>query len=233
MVKYIPFMSKEPLTPFTAFWQYCIGERILSRINCDRLGKFLLSKQEEVLKIKDHLSDGGTGLGLHSTTARFLNYNVLHWDQEDIKILKDGIIETHDEYYRYIVNGEPPEIVICSCWMNIMRKGERIRLHQHGYHDSTYLSGNFTVACEESKTIYINPIVHFTENELLERVEDRGQEYEEEFYASPNRPGNMTLFPSYVPHFTTKHTSNTERITIAFEIVPTSMHSKRQWMLGM
>ncbi len=40
VVKYIPFMSKEPMTPYTAFWQYCIGERILSEINCDRLKQF-------------------------------------------------------------------------------------------------------------------------------------------------------------------------------------------------
>ena len=182
VVKYIPFMSKEPMTPYTAFWQYCIGERILSEINCDRLKQFLLSKQEEVLSIKHRLSDGGTGLGLNSTTARFLSYNVLDWDQEDIKILKDKIIETHDAYYRYTVNEEPPEVSICACWMNIMKKGQRIKKHNHGFHDATYISGNFTVACEGSKTVYTNPFVHSTETELIERVEVWRQEFEEEFY---------------------------------------------------
>ena len=224
VVKYIPFMSKEPTTPYTAFWQYCIGERILSEINCDRLKQFLLSKQEEVLSIKHRLSDGGTGLGLNSTTARFLSYNVLDWDQEDIKILKDRIIETHDAYYRYTVNEEPPEVSICACWMNIMKKGQRIKKHNHGFHNGTYISGNFTVACEGSKTVYTNPFVHSTETELIERVEVWRQEFEEEFYASPNKPGNITLFPGYVPHFTTKHTSDTERVTIAFEIIPSNMH---------
>ena len=30
----------------------------------------------------------------------------------------------------------------------------------------------------------------------------------------------MTLFPSWLPHSTTKHMENVERITIAFDIVP-------------
>ena len=30
-----------------------------------------------------------------------------------------------------IING-----LSIGCWMNIMRKGERIRLHQHGYHSA-------------------------------------------------------------------------------------------------
>ena len=220
-VKFIPFLSKEPMSPFTAFWKYCIGERILYKINCDRLKEFLLSKQEEVFKIKDRLSDGGTGLGLNTTTARFLSYNVLDWDQEDLKILKDGIIETHDIYYRLVVGTEPPKIEIPTCWMNIMRKGQRITKHNHSYSERSYLSGNFTVACEETKTIYVNPMVHYSEDELIERV-DWGQEFEEELYASPNESGNITLFPCYVPHFTTEHTSDTERVTIAFEIIRSS-----------
>jgi len=226
VIKYIPFMSEKPMTPYTAFWRYCIGERILSKINCHRLKEFLLSKQEEILEIKDRLSDGGTGLGLDSTTARFLSYNVLDWDQEDIKILKDEIIETHDEYYRYTVGEEPPKVSICACWMNIMKKGQRIKKHNHGFNNETYISGNFTVACEGSKTVYINPFVHSSETELIERVEIWGQEFEEELYASLNTTGNLTLFPGYVPHFTTKHTSDTERVTIAFEIIRSSDHSK-------
>ena len=123
-ITYIPFKSPQPLTPFTAFWQYCIGERILSKINCDRLKEFLLSKQDEVLEIKDKLTDGGTGLGNQSTTARFRSYNVLDWDQEDIKLLKEGIIKTHDTYYKFILNQEPPRVSIPACWMNIMKKGQ-------------------------------------------------------------------------------------------------------------
>ena len=221
-VTYIPFQSPEPLTPFTAFWQYCIGERILPKINCDRLKEFLLSKQEEVLEIKDNLTDSGTGLGNQSTTARWLSYNVFQWDQEDLKILKEGIIKTHDIYYRFVVGEEPPEIQILACWMNIMKKGQRIKKHNHEFNKKSYLSGNFTVASEGTKTIYVNPMVHIGEDKLIEILEKDGEEFGESFYASTNKAGNLTLFPCYVPHFTTEHTSDTERITIAFEITPKS-----------
>ena len=123
-VKYIPFMNKEPLTPFTAFWRYSIGERIASRIDCNRLGKFLLSKKEEVLSIKDKLQDGGTGLGPNSTTARWASYNVLNWrwESEDVKILEEEIIKTHDLYYTQMLGEKPPMITVLACWMNIMKK---------------------------------------------------------------------------------------------------------------
>ena len=219
-VKLIPFLSKKPETPFTPYWKILLAENVITKIDCNRLGKFLLSKQEEVLSIKDRLNDGGTGLGLNSTTARWPSYNVLNWDQEDIKILKEGIIKTHDIYYRFAVGEEPPKIEIAACWMNIMKKGQRITKHNHSYSEKSYLSGNFIVACEGTKTIYVNPMVHYGEHELIERVESWGQEFEEELYASPNKPGNLTLFPCYVPHFTTEHTSDTERITIAFEVIP-------------
>ena len=219
-VKFIPFLSKKPLTPFTPYWKILLVENVITKIDCNRLRKFLLSKEEEVLSIPDSDNDGGTGLGLNSTTARWPSYNVLNWDQEDIKILKEGIIKTHDIYYRLVVGTEPPKIKIPTCWMNIMRKGQRITKHNHSYSEGSYLSGNFTVACEETKTIYVNPMVHYSEDELIERVESWGQEFEEELYASPNKSGNVTLFPCYVPHFTTEHTSDTERITIAFELMP-------------
>jgi hypothetical protein len=219
-VTYIPYISEKPFTPYTAFYQYLIAERTISKIDCNRLKEFLLSKKDEVLEIKDKLTDGGTGLGLESTTARFRSYNILEWDQEDVQILKEAIFKTHELYFKHTIGQKPPEVCVPSCWMNIMKKGQRIRKHNHGYHYRSYLSGNFTVACEESKTIYVNPFVHYTEKELLERVEDWGDGYTQELYASNNTPGKLTLFPCYIPHFTTKHQADTERITIAFELTP-------------
>ena len=104
-----------------------------------------------------------------------------------------------------------------------MKKGERIKKHNHSSYEMGYLSGNFTVACDDSKTIYIQPYIHFTEKELLERVEDWGYDHTEDYYASINTPGNISLFPSYIPHFTTEHKTDTDRITIAFELSPTEL----------
>jgi len=234
----IKFTSPRPITPFSPTWDFALGENNISnKINFNRLKKFLLSKEEEVLKIDKELNDAGTGLGLDSTTSRFMSYNVLEWDQEDIRIIKEQIILTHNKYYGYTVsspyfvpsdltasNQKPPLIKLWA-WMNIMRKGEQIKKHNHGYDskkDTTYLSGNFVVSCDEktSKTIYINPIIHISEKEILEKIDYFGDNHLPWVYASKNNVGNLTIFPSYVPHFTTQHTSDTERITLGFEIEP-------------
>ncbi len=78
-------------------WRFFIAEKFLSRIDCNRLKDYLLNRQPEILAIKDNLNDAGTGLGSDSTTARFISYNVMTWDQPDINILKE------EEVFRQII----------------------------------------------------------------------------------------------------------------------------------
>jgi len=215
---YIPFVNEEPISPFAPEWRFFIAEKFLSRIDCNRLKDYLLNRQPEILSIKDNLNDAGTGLGNDSTTARFISYNVMTWDQPDINILKEEISIMHDTYYRDIVDRPTPKVSLGG-WMNIMKKGDRIKRHNHGFSNNTYISGHFTVCCDSTKTVYINPHEHWDEDKLLVRVED-GEEYSDSLYAATNTEGQLTLFPSYIPHFTTEHRSDSDRITLAFEIVP-------------
>tara|TARA_B100000475_G_scaffold79948_1_gene57675 strand:- start:29 stop:730 length:702 start_codon:yes stop_codon:yes gene_type:complete len=216
---YVPFINTELISPFAPEWRFYIAEKILSRIDCNRLKNYLLSKQPEILAIKDKLTDAGTGLGNDSTTARFRSYNVMTWDQPDINILKEEISIMHDNYYRDIVDRPTPEISLGG-WMNIMKKGDRIKRHNHGFLDNTYISGHFTVCCDSTRTVYTNPYEHWDEFELLKRVEEYGLEFNHSLYASKNTAGQLTLFPGYIPHFTTEHRSDSDRITLAFEIIP-------------
>ena len=62
-ITYIPFINEEPISPFAPSWRFFIGEKILSRIDCNRLKNYLLSRQSEILAIKDKLNDGGTSSG--------------------------------------------------------------------------------------------------------------------------------------------------------------------------
>ena len=215
---YIPFVNEEPISPFAPEWRFFIAEKFLSRIDCNRLKDYLLNRQPEILSIKDNLNDAGTGLGNDSTTARFISYNVMTWDQPDINILKEEISIMHDTYYRDIVDRPTPKVSLGG-WMNIMKKGDRIKRHNHGFSNNTYISGHFTVCCDSTRTVYINPHEHCDEDKLLVRVED-GEEYSDSLYAATNTEGQLTLFPSYIPHFTTEHRSDSDRITLAFEIVP-------------
>ena len=218
-MKYIPFSNEQSLSAFAPLWRFCIAEKFISGIDCNRLKTYLLSKKPEILAIKENVGDGGTGLGNDSTTARFRSYNIMDWDQPDINTLEEEIIIMHDRYYRDMINTTPPKIE-CNGWMNIMKKGERVRRHNHGYLSNSYISGNFTVCCDNTKTVYTNPYEHWDEDELIIRVDEWGVDYDYSLYASKNTEGQLTLFPSYVPHFTTQHISDTDRITLAFEIRP-------------
>jgi hypothetical protein len=60
------------------------------------------------------------------------------------------------------------------------------------------------VQCNKTSTVYINPINQLNEPEI---------------HDSPNQVGKITLFQNNIPHYTTKHTGDIERISLAFDII--------------
>jgi len=234
---FIPFVSKAS-SPFAAQWRFLIAEQLNTGVDCSLLKEFLLEKEDEVLSIRtDQLNDGGTGLGSDSTTARFLFYNVFSWKHPQIDKLKREIYRLYYQYISYCfpdnkLSSRDFNGISANCWLNVMRKGDRIKIHQHGYHPSGYLIGHFCVSCSNTATVYVNPYEHCDENELIEDVrgdmtqsrmiyhDGESDNDGEKLYASANREGKLTLFPTYVPHFTTEHKEDTERITLAFDLRP-------------
>ena len=43
-----------------------------------------------------------------------------------------------------------------------------------------------------------------------------------------NRAGQMSIFPQYVPHYTTEHKGDSERISIAFDLILDSDYKQRK-----
>ena len=230
--RFIPFQG-ESENPFAPEWKFGLIEQQTS-IDCSKLKEFLLSKEEEVLNNKlDEYNDGATGLGSKSTTSRFKTYNVFNWDHSEIDKLRMEIWKLYVSYHEiYTGQGLGVSEVInglnIGCWMNIMRKGERIKKHLHGYSTSSFLSGHFCVSANNTKTVYIHPFEHKAEDMLLEEVKNnkideityhKGSSTEQ-MYVSSNTTGKLTLFPNYIPHFTTEHKSDDIRITLAFELKP-------------
>ena len=67
---------------------------------------------------------------------------------------------------------KPPELGL-NGWMNIMKKGDRVENHNHGFRSNSYLSGNFIVSCNNTKTVYNNPFQQYVkENKLLRMVDE-------------------------------------------------------------
>jgi hypothetical protein len=201
--------SDEPLlSPFAPFWDFYIGNAMVDSINLPELKRTILSKEREIKRIKPSytedgkLIDGHTGLGKNSTTSRFLSYNMLMWKTPEIDELRHQILNKVI-MYNNLIGVQLPKKLWIQCWVNVLRFGQRIKPHLHCVDSTCYLSGHYTVQCNDTSTVYISP-----ENQINDPYEINVE----------NKPGLMTIFPSYVPHYTTRHYSFTPRITIAFDI---------------
>ena len=127
---------------------------------------------------------------------------------------KNKKIETYEAIVSQL---SPPEVIGGLRWQMlkyIMRFGEKIQPHMHSVQNSCYLSAHFTVQCNDTSTCYINPINTLNEPEI---------------YEEKNKAGSFSIFPSYIPHYTTRHYSFKPRITIAMDIVAENWENN--WIL--
>ena len=203
------FKSEPKKTFFAPEYDYTIFETMVQKVNFQELAKLLLSKEKEILELPVSTGPAGkvnsyTGLKSNSTTQRFDKYNVLKWDDENIKQLKGNILHFHNGIMQYFKLQIPKELYI-QCWYNVMRKGEQIKPHIHDIGSYCYLGGHICVQCDDTSTHYINPI-----NQINDPMT----------YSSKNDVGKITIFPNNVPHYTDTHNSDRERITLAFDIFP-------------
>ena len=206
-MKFKRFRSKPPVSPYAPQWDFRVGTSLCEDIDTNSLSKFLLSKEKEVKKLPasvgrgDVESDGDTGLGLNCTTAKFQHYNILTWNHPEIKKLRSNIAKNIILYNDECGN-DTPQLWI-QCWYNVLRFGQKIKPHHHSADINCYLSGHFNVQVNNTSTVYMSPINQLNNPEVIN---------------IKNIPGKLSLFPSYIFHYTTPHYSLKPRITIAFDV---------------
>ena len=183
-MQYILFRSEPRKTPFAPEWEYVLAEQTLKKINFKSLSKYLLNKEKQIIKNSSVTNDGYTGLGKKSVTARFNSFKLFLFKNKEVHKIKQAIIKAHEMFLNNYKIKIPKELWIQS-WFNVMRKGERIKLHIHGTSPNTYLSGNLMVQCQDTKTIYVNP-----QNQINEPIK----------HESKNEVGKLTLFQTCLPH---------------------------------
>lgn len=192
-------------TPFAIDYNFYIFENIISDVNFSVVSDIIKSKEKIIINSSPTSeNDGNTGLGKHSLTSRFEYFNVLKWQEPDIKKIKDNIVNNINEFYKKILQERPTNLKI-QCWANIMRKGQQIKPHVHDTSNNCLLGGHICVDVENTNTHYINPFKYFAGNE-------------QEIYSSENEVGKITLFSDNIPHYTDEVISK-DRITIAFDII--------------
>ena len=206
-MKVFNFKSHEPLTPFAPQWDYSFGYEDISKfINCPKIAALILSKEKEIIKIFPplnlHSVDGYTHLGPNSLTSRYSYYNLLDWPGEEIKTIKKKIIDFHKRFLKKL-NIKIKAPIKIKAWANVMRKGEKINPHIHTVERHAYLSGHLNIQCENTSTFYMNPVDQLNDPQVQE---------------IKNEVGEISLFPTCMPHYTNEHQGFKERITIAFDI---------------
>lgn len=200
VVKVHTFKNEDPQTPYAPLWNFVIADKETD-LDVDELGYIILSKEKEIIEEYPEVNtDGYTGLGKDSLTARFNYFNVLKWDYPVVKDLHNEIRIFHDQYVSNTTDGKFDAEFKIRCWANVMRKGQKIDKHCHATHPHSYLSGHFTVACNDTSTIYFHP-------------------YSPDPYPLKNSPNSMTLFPTWMSHKTDSHEVDIPRITVAFDIL--------------
>ena len=208
VVKVHQFKNEPPETPYAPLWEFVIAEKETD-LDVDELSYIILSKEKEIIEeypegwANQPVHDGYTGLGTDSLTARFNYFNVLKWDYPVCKDLHNEIRILHDQYVSNTSDGKFNSKYTnrkIRCWANVMRKGQKINKHCHSTHQYSYLSGHFTVACNDTSTIYFHP-------------------YNQQSYPLKNSPNSMTMFPTWMAHKTDSHEVDIPRITIAFDIL--------------
>ena len=206
-IKIFNFKSDPPLTPFAPEWDYSIGlSNISPLINCKKIAKIILEKEKNIISkypvVQSSSIDGYTNLGPHSLTSRYSYYNLVDWPEKEIQKLKPIIKDFHDEFLKTL-NLKIPSSITIKSWANVMRTGEKITPHIHTVKPHAYLSGHLNIQSDKTATLYINAVNQLNEPEVQE---------------IKNVPGEITIFPMCLPHYTNKHVGSKERITIAFDI---------------
>ena len=174
-------------------------ESITKKINLLELNTFLLDLEKKLL-LRPPLDDGGTNVG--GLTSRYKHYNLLLFDNYQLKKLESFIAENVKNFLTY-KNLNHTKIYI-QCWYNVLRKNEKIDIHQHRNLEDihlSFISGHFSTTENNTQTCYAS----------LDKKNS---------VSVDNEPGKITLFPSYIPHYTTVNNQDKERISIAFDIYP-------------
>lgn len=191
---------QNPLAPSWKFdmWMYLYNDVVF----LTRLNEYLLNNENYVIENFNYYNDGSTGLGKNSVTSRYNSFNLLKMQDPIIESFESLLITQFKNYIKMMHSDLLKDTEFdpyINCWYNVMTPGQQIDIHSHNLTENSFLSGHFTVQCEESYTYYVCPY-----------VKDR-LEFE-------NNQGEGIFFPSYIEHGTSVHIGKNRRTTIAFDI---------------
>jgi uncharacterized protein (TIGR02466 family) len=188
------------------------------------LARILYEKEKEIEAKGKATPVAGLDSGL---TTHWMEYNVLNWDYPECRQLRDMVLANLRTYINSFDNADDPGLQIAgiSCWANILRHGQALRLH---HHDPSFISAHYTV--QSGYTAEAEPPTPDCGHTVYYRpgFQDRSQATGLDGSTSPwdadwmleRKPseGKLLFFPSYVRHEVRPHLGDRERISIAMDI---------------
>jgi len=195
--------SELPLTPVApSYTHYLTEKKIFSTEECEEWFAYLLEQEPILLnKFRTGIADGGTGLGATAITARYQHFNLLNFDFHLIPKLKTHILKGIEDILHISGNTNWQETLYANSWFNVLRQGEEMQAHCHGYHKYIFYGFHVNITANETFTTYYHPV-----------------KFQDEAFYVPNKPGYLTLFPDFIPHSVTVNKYNVPRISIAGDI---------------
>ncbi len=196
-----------PVQPFSPDWKFPMLDCQLFGDDLPRLNNDLRDIVMEMdAKFRNHTSPSQKAKKKQDgwdLTSTYEDWNFFYIDHPAVECLYYYFKEAHNAFIQKLdVNPGMPLNILC--WPNAIRGGA-MGAHSHqGAVEATYMSGNYCVnADRDTATIFKTP--GFNDREIHVR----------------NKPGQLTLFPQWVNHWTTQHDyeeGDDPRITIAADI---------------
>lgn len=195
MSQVILFESDEPKTIFAPTYRWHMYE---GEVQVKDIRDTILKRENEIINTHEYESDWNTGLGKNSMTSRSSSYNLLDWEEADH--IRDIIRNSHDNLVTTLDANMWEDKIYVQCWANVLRKGQKIKPHQHWNSQYTYLGGHICLDDYNTHTHYVNP-------------------YTKKTFKSKNEKGKVHLFPNWLEHYTDPYEGDDVRVTIAFDII--------------
>jgi hypothetical protein len=114
---------------------------------------------------------------------KWQHYNIFSWKDSEVTELKSCIKKCHHNFLTAL-NLDIFEEVWIRGWIFPQKKGQDLPIHNHAIHQNSYLSGNIILSDNKITTDFQIPY-------LYPNIDCISIE---------NKPGRITLFPSYLPH---------------------------------
>lgn len=189
-------------SPFAPTWVLPLGvEQFNDPQTLSAIRDVVLAREEQLKRRIPAKPIAGIEDGL---TSRWHSFNIFSWNEPPMRRFRDFVGQSYRSYLGAL--GIPRRKCFVQGWANVVRTGEKFAPHCHDQTPHAYVSGNFTVACFETRTIYFPPYLY------------QGAPSSKMQVAVENQPGMLTLFPSAILHETSPHGGDSERITLAFDI---------------